>query len=217
MTVLFNPYQTNHYLADEGSLFSARSPTPGTGLATVAAPTSITDDTKPFLALFALKPVAIMRVRLMFASLGGGTITSLRSCFKMDAAARGAFNQNGGVIGGSVLSFLNRNGNSAKATSCQLLAGANTAPTATASMQLYDDDLVRSVSPVVGDRYEWRFGTPSEPNTAMPTLATVAERYFYPEAMKVAANTWWFMHLALAGQTSASALEVQIDVAARDG
>ncbi|HYC99696.1 MAG TPA: hypothetical protein VEB22_00585, partial [Phycisphaerales bacterium] len=49
--VVLSVHQKQHTLADEGSYFVARNPTPGTGVAGHAAPTTL-DDTKPFLELF---------------------------------------------------------------------------------------------------------------------------------------------------------------------
>ncbi len=140
-------------LAEEGSYFVTTNPTPLTGIAGHAAPTTL-DDTKPALLVknnHATKNIYIdfLRWRLTVAGANG---TLLACAAKIDSLTSRY------TSGGSSLTPQNCNMNSGNASSALVYNGAVVASAAGASARLLDFTQLRTVIPVVGDIYQFDFG-----------------------------------------------------------
>lgn len=136
--------------ADEGSYFTARNPTPGTGLATHAAPTTF-DETKPTLVVYnggqnRIYP-QFLRLHILTASTGA---VRVQYTLAVDQGNRYA-------SGGSALTVQNVNMDNTFSSGATITAGAPVASAASGSRRVLDHVVFRGTIDVIEDSYELIF------------------------------------------------------------
>lgn len=212
---LFTQSLNRRSLTDEGSFFIATSPTPGTGIAGHAAPTTV-DDTKPFLLLKNNYTATDGRqlylewvlIQCTAAGTGGSNI---RWAAKTDAAGVNRY-----TSGGSAITPINPNNASSETPTVTMVAGAVIAPAASANARLIQSHLFRSVINVVGDTYLIRFGSEA------PTLNGVVINGTNPAQVEVDfpqvildPQATFLLHQASASQSAAASYEFAACFSAR--
>ncbi len=205
--------------ADEGSLFTITNPTPGTGIATIAAPTTLAD-TSPFImfknnwAIDDAQRKRIIPKWLRLTVTAPGTAgTALRFAAKTDGIFTGRYTSGATVIAGNntigtpTNNPINTNAGSSVASSILFYAGPLVAAAAV-SPRLVDHVLVRPVIPVVGDTYFFLFGG-NEGNigSLIPSGTAIADRVFCMAPMVVPPAHWGLFHIWLPSQSAASSYE----------
>ncbi len=194
-----------HLLADEGGYFATLSPTPGTGLAGHAAPTTM-DNTKPFVLIknndaIGGKSLYLDYIKLTETVAGaGGTLNY--ATHLLDGGA-------GFTSGGSVLSPTSPNLGVNTQSIAQIWSGAVIA-TAGGSQRIVSNQRRRTVIPVVGDVCLFDFGGPTV-GSGMPTEGTTElERVFKCPPVIIAPQGFYKLVLWRGSQSGADSLEVEI-------
>lgn len=193
--------------ADFGAYFTAVNPTPGTGLATIAAQATLAD-TSPFVSIHAPsngRVVVLDYVRFTMAVIGTGA-AGARFAVKTDVG--GKANPTGSTIG----SLVNvRAAVAQRAATCSVFGGPLVAAAAI-TPQLLHHAFLRGVAPVVGDSYLVRFGAMSpEPITDLAQAGTaIAAICVDAPPVIVAPGTCAQLHLYFPSQTVASNVEVEL-------
>lgn len=147
-----------HALADEGGYFTAKNPTQGTGIAGIAAATTIADTAAlMFLRNGASNDKRIYLDYILLAVTAAGTNGT-----NWSFAMRGDKGNTRYTSGGSVITPKNPNMGSARTPGIDTLVfGAIVAAAATSEMRDLHGLPVRSVIKVVGDKYLFKFGDSS--------------------------------------------------------
>ncbi len=196
--------------ADEGSYFLATNPTPGTGIAGHAAPTTI-DDTKPFLLLRnGASPAANAKrcyldyIKLQTTAAGAGATTTLFGC-KLDKGA------NRYTSGGSTLTPVNPNMDSSASPAMTVKAGAVVAAAASADVRLLTGgQLARSVVTVVGDTYLWVFGQGRQLSSMIVAGTAIANIVYAMPPVVIGPEQMFLLHQGGASQSGAHSFEIEI-------
>lgn len=193
------------FLADEGSYFCTLNPTPGTGIAGHAAPTTF-DNTKPFVMIKNNDTVGGKSIYLDYIKLtetvagAGGTLNY--ATHVLDAGA-------GYSSGGSTLTPVSPNLNVNGQTIAQVYAGAVVA-TAGGSQRVVTSQRRRTIIPVVGDVCIFDFGGQAS-SSGMPTEGvTELERIFKCPPVIIAPQGFYKLVLWRGSQSGADSLEVEI-------
>jgi hypothetical protein len=143
-------------LADEGSYFVATNPTPGTGLASIAAADGVDDEE----ALIYLrnenatgsgKRIYLDYLRIQ-TTVAGASGTNLRWVAQLDSGSDRYSS------GGTAVTPVNVNMASTEATGADLAVGAVVLTAETAQVRLLGNGLLRPAIAVAGDTYLWDFG-----------------------------------------------------------
>lgn len=198
-------------LADEGSYFLDRNPTPGTGLATIAAPTAL-DDTKPFILLMNQAAATLSPSRRIYldylkliVTAAGTAGASINVSVKIDAAGVDRY-----TSGGSAITPVNPNMDSSATTNARVHAGA-LVTTAANGARLVGHQLIRKVIPVVGDTYYLNFGAPTGPVGGSASDGTAAAQLTFPmPPVIIGPGQQALIHLWLPSQSAASSYEVEL-------
>jgi hypothetical protein len=145
-------------LGDSANYYIASNPTPGTGIIT-GHPTTLVSTT-PALILFngGLLNVYLLWMRLGITVASTGNVTNTNFSHSIDAG-----NRNLGNTAGTALTINNTNIMSNSKSSVQATFGAITGATAASSNErIMGNDWFRvALIDIVGDVYEWQYGTPS--------------------------------------------------------
>lgn len=207
------PLMKNYALAEEGSYYVLSTPTPGTGIATIAALTTLAD-TSPFILVRNNNSVAsglrlsldYIKLRATAAGTGG---TAISFAAKVDASATARYTSGNGLASVNI-SGLNVNGDDSTADGCQWNAGALVAAAA-GNARLLSSGVIRSVIPVVGDVYLFTFGG-IDPN--LPSMAingtSVAYLTLPCAPMIVGPQQSGAFHIWLPSQSAASSYEIEV-------
>lgn len=209
----------NHYaLADEGSAFVIGNATPGTGLATTAAPTTFSATT-PFLILQNMEQLGgqslfLDYIRLTTTAAGtGGTALHVTTVLEPSSVARytsGAtliVNASGATGGQAV----NPKSGAPAPTTVSAYVGPITATAATANARTLAPDLVlRSQIPVANDSYLIKFGgVEGAPGNSVS--ATTASQVVVAHAPVVLdPQSSFLLHLWLPAQSAASSYQIEV-------
>lgn len=201
-------------LVDEGSCFVATNPTPGTGIATIAAPTTLVD-TAPFLLIQNGNPVSSVKTRIYLEQLkitctaAGTGGTSIRYAVKTDTSG------NRYTSGGSIIVPQCTNRDSDRSSMARIYAGAVVASAAT-DARLLGHGLLRPVIPVIGDVYVISFGGCDASSTALITSGVAITNVVagHP-AVAIGPGQWAAIHLWLPAQTVASSYEFELSYTER--
>lgn len=198
-----------HLYADEGTYFLATNPTPGTGLATIAAQASLAD-TAPFVLIKNGNPAGGKRIYMdqlvLIATAAGTGGTAIHFAAKIDAAAGGARY----TSGGSQITPVNTNGDDGTVSQATVYAGAIVAAAA-GNPRLLSHRLVRPVIPVVGDTYVFNFGgAGSGVGGLVPSGTAISQQNFDVSPMIIGPGEWGQLHIWLPSQTVASSFEVEL-------
>lgn len=199
-----------HNLADEGTYYIASSPTPGTGLPTIAALTALVD-TSPFIFVrnnFSVTDPLRKRIYLDYLKLictaAGTAGASIRYAVKIDSSRIGV------PTGGTLITPNNVNMDFNQWSQAQIYAGALVAPAAN-SPRLLGSGLIRPVIPVVGDTYIINFGgmDPSVGSLA-PAGTANSDRVFSHAPVSIGAQQIANLHIWLPSQSAASSYECEL-------
>lgn len=199
-----------HPLADEGSYFVARNPTPGTGIATAAAPTALSD-TVSFLTLFnnaAASQVPSRRIYLDYLKLivtaAGTAGTAVNLTLKIDNIQRF-------TSGGTAITPTNPNMDLTTASAAICNAGALTTTAASSAVRIVGHQQMRPVIPVVGDTYVFNFGGSAHAVGANIINGTAPATLVFPMAPVIIGpqhTAVWSLWLPT--QSAASSYEIEL-------
>ncbi len=147
-----------HGLADEGTMFVATNPTPGTAIAGITAADGL-DDLEALLFLrhgaSSTKRLYLLDIELQTAAAGTNG-TNFAYAMKIDKGTSRF------ASGGSSITPKNPNAASAATTEIDRLQFGAVVPTAaTSEVRLIDHGLLRTVIKVIGDKYRFVFGDSS--------------------------------------------------------
>src|SRR5579872_531861 len=197
-----------HIYADEGSYFLATNPTPGTGLATIAAQASLAD-TAPFILIRNGNPTGGKRIyidQVMLIVTAPGTAgTAIHFAAKIDATPGARY-----TSGGSTITPVNVNGDDGNQTNATIYAGTIVA-TAAGNPKLLSHRLVRPVIPVIGDTYVFNFaGAGSGVGGLVPSGTAISQQNFDVSPMVIGPGQWGQIHIWLPSQSAASSYEFEL-------
>jgi hypothetical protein len=198
-----------HAVADEGSYFVVTNPTPGTGIAGHAAP-STSEATKPLLYLrntLELGADEGKRVYLDYIQLqvtaAGSNGTNVRAILRADSG-NDRFSS-----GGSALTPVNPNMASTETSGVTARFGAVTAAAASSDVRLVHHQLVRPVINVVGDTYLFTFGASSRrANGLIPSGTTIANVEVNCPPVVLGPKQMFLLHMLATSQSAAASYEV---------
>lgn len=200
--------------ADEGSHFIATNPTPGTGIATIAALASLVD-TSPFILIRNDNPVATVKTRIyldylkLVCTAVGTAGTAVRYAIKTDSAG------NRYTSGGSMITPVCTNRDSDRSSMAQIYAGALVAAAAT-SGRLLGHGLFRSAIPVINDSYMLNFGGSDPAPTALVNNgATLTNANAVHPPVVIGPGQWCAIHIWLPSQSAASSWEFELSYVER--
>ena len=199
-------WNTQHALADEGAYFVSTNPAPGTGLATIAAPTTLAD-TSPFILVKNNHKAGGKRLYLDFLKLictaAGTGGASIHAAVKIDDV-----NPTRYTSGGSQITPVNVNMDDAGQSGALVYAGALVAAAASAAVRLVDHALLRPVIPVVGDTYYLNFGgAENMVGSLAPAGTAIAQQSFNFPPVVIGPGQWAAIHVWLPSQSAASSYE----------
>jgi hypothetical protein len=193
-------------LADEGSYFVALNPTPGTGIAGHAAPTTF-DNTKPFILIknvdaFGGKRMYLDYIKLVVTAAGTAGNTNFAT-HQLDGGA-------GYTSGGSQLTTVSPNIDMAPSSIALIYAGAAVATAGTSPRTIASQN-VRTVIPVVGDTYVFTFANQLPAFVGLPIEGTlICERAIHVPPVVIGPNEWYKLVLWRASQSAAASYEVEM-------
>lgn len=197
--------------ADEGSYFIATNPTPGTGIATLAAPTTFVD-TSPFLILqnnWTATDPRSRRIYLDYLRLqctaAGTNGSAIRWAIRTDTST------NRWTSGGSTLTPVNVNQDDGTSSKAVINVGALVASAATGAARLLGSSLIRPVIPVVGDTYVINFGGHENGlNSLAPAGVAIANVQINTSPVVIGPGQVMLFHLWLTAQSAASSYEIEL-------
>jgi hypothetical protein len=195
-------------LAAVGSYFVASSPTPGTGIASLAAPTAF-DDTKPFILInnaHESKTLTLDYIKLTCTAPGTAG-TALHYGSKIDGVNATRY-----TSGGSTLTPKNVNMGSSQQSSAVIYCGAIVAAAVSSAARLLGHSVLRPVIPVIGDTVLFAFGSDLGGGLASLAVAgTAICNVVVPHTPVLLAPTQWYaLHLWLPSQSAACSFETEI-------
>lgn len=194
---------------DQGSLFVCTNPTPGTGVAGIAATGAFADAESTFLvrnAATAGEDVRVILERLrVTVTVAGTNGTDHRYVSKLDTGTTRY------TSGGGLIAAVNPNMQSTAVPKAAVYMGALVTTAASASARLVACGLIRSVIAVVGDQYVFDFGGQSVPTSGIPTEGTLQANVLinHPPVVLGPTDQWVFSLFATA-QTVATSYEFEL-------
>jgi hypothetical protein len=189
--------------------YVARNPTPGTGLATIAAPTALAD-TSPFVvikngaAVDDGTRVSIDYIRLICTAAGTGG-TSLRYDVKTDQGSTRL-----PTSGNTTLAVNPVNRDCGVQSITRIDAGALVAPAASDAKLVYGG-LLKNAIPAAGDVYTLLF---NDENPAVVN-AIATQVMFAHGPLIIGPQQFALLHLWLPSQSAASSYEVEVGISER--
>lgn len=195
-------------LCDEGSYFVATNPTPGTGIAGIAASDGNNDLENLICVYNAATAAAGTRIYLDYLQLlvtaAGTNGTTTEWVSKIDDSDRY-------TSGGSAITEVNCNMDSTESTSARLHFGALVSPAAS-NQRLVGHGTLRSVIAVVEDTYTFDFGAGvSGMTSSLQTTGTAVAHIYVPHAPVILGpGDSWLFQINAASQTAASSFEFQL-------
>lgn len=195
-------------LADVGQYFVATNPTPGTGIAGIAAADG-NDDLENLVSVYnedtaaGGKRIYLDFLHLVVTAAGtAGSTTTFVS--KTDSSDRY-------TSGGSAITEVNVNRDSSTASIARLHFGALVSPAAT-SQRLVGHGRIRSVITVVGDTYVVDFGSAGRGySSSLATAGTAIAHIVIPHVpVIIGPGHSWLFQINAASQTGASSYEFQL-------
>jgi hypothetical protein len=200
-------------LCSEGSLFVATNPTPGTGVAGIAA-TGAFSDAESLLHV-RVNDASVKRhipIALLLEVTAAGTNgTNLAFAIKGDTGATRY------TSGGAALAPVNPNMRSANVPESTSYFGALVTAPATASARLISHGLLRSVIAVVGDKFLFTWGSAGAGLPAGMVMEGTAQAAIHRNvpAMELGATDQMVMSLFAASQTGAISFQYEYIFAER--
>lgn len=203
--------------ADEGSLFVTRTPTPGTGTATITAPTAYVA-TSPYIIVTNANPVGGKNVWLDRINLNlvtpGTSSTDLQIATALDNIARYV----SGGLGGAgtnlaaILAGPYPTNNGAPVSSAALIyAGALVAAAASPANRILINRYLRTAIAVAKDTYEINFGACDQSlDGVLNSGAAIAQRSIPHPAVCIAPGGSFLLHLYGTAMAAATTCEVEV-------
>ena len=190
----------------DGNYYVLRNATPATGIAGHAAATTL-DDTKPFCYMrndstaAAPRLIELDYIRTWVTAAGTGG-TNLRFGIKTDTGTARY------TSGGTAVTPVNPNMQSANAASMTAYLGAIVAAAASSSVRLVSHGLIRTVINVVGDSYTFNFGRGQLAGSGIPTEGTLqAHLQFACPPITIGPTDQFLFHFFSGSQSAASSHE----------
>ena len=209
-------YAKQAKLAEEGSYFITRSPTPNTGIATTASLGSYADTT-PFLIVSNNNPSGGRNIFLDYIKLtctAAGNGTTLNYATKIDSTMRWSSAGAGGA--GTFLTTIllgpyPTNTAAPVNSNALVFAGAVTATSSSSNARTLSNGWLRSVVPVVNDVYYWNFsGVDQMLDGVLISGTNVVQRCLPHSPVMISPQGSFLLYLWLASQSSASSYEVEV-------
>ncbi len=198
-----------------GQHFTAMNPTPGTGLAGHAAPTTF-DATKPFLLVYNSSYDQILYPMFLRLSLTAASVGNTVQRFTQVLDPGGSSTATGipatrFVSGGTLLVPTNTNMRSNAATAAKVYAGAVVAAAANAGARTVANTTFRTVLGVVGDVYQLTWASPvmGDPASLITTGTAVSNVSFGYSPMAIGPGQSLLVHQWAASQSAAPSFEVE--------
>lgn len=208
--VMVGAYGSKMYVpGEEGRYFLGVNPTPGTGIAGHAAPTTI-DNTKPLVflrnnaAMGSNRRVFLDYIKLLVTAAGTNG-TNVRYACKVDSGGT-RFSS-----GPAVTAIANACIGSGETPQAELRFGAVVATAATAAVRLLNHGIVRPVITVVEDIYLFTFGQSEKRlNALAPGGTAIANVEINCVPICLDPQTTFLLHIASASQSAASSYEYEV-------
>ena len=189
-------------MADSANYYVAVTPTPGTGIIS-AGPTTLVSTT-PSLVVF---NGGLLNVYLIYLKLGstvvGGGAAFHNYTHSVDQGNRY-------TSGGTALTINNTNSLANAKSSVQATWGSLTATTATANERKLGNDWFRSGADVVGDVYEFQYGSPVGGATSGTQVATVMNTVRSTCPIVLQPQSSYILNLWASTNTQGVTMEVQL-------
>lgn len=195
----------SYVFAEEGSYFVALNPTPATGIAGHAAPTTF-DNTKPFILIRNNDQVGGKRIYLDYIKL---PITAVGAGGTLNYATHALDTGAGYTSGGSVLSAVSPNGEFGGGSVAQVYAGAVVA-TASGSQRVVAHQRMRTPVSVVGDIQLFDFGGICQASGMALEGTTELERIVKCPPVIIPPQGWYKLVLWRPSQSGANSYEIEI-------
>lgn len=190
--------------SDLGQYFVAVNPTPGTGIASAAAPTTLVETT-PLLTIFnngnATVYLMYLRLTITAGSTGG---TAVNYTHSLDSGNRYS-------SGGTALTISNVNGGNTNGSNAVLTYGAVTATAKSSKQRNLGNLIIRpSVIDQTGDKYEIQYGEGSS-GSVTPFNGTNPGYFVVPAPPVVIQPQWTYLvNLWKTSMSAAQSAEVEI-------
>lgn len=194
---------------DEGSYFVATNPTPGTGIAGIAATGAFADAESLLLVHNANTDASAKRVYIDYLRLtvtaAGTDGTDHRYVSKLDSSVDRY------TSGGSAITPVNPNMDDSSTAAATVKFGALVTTAASANARLVSNGLLRNVITVVGDVYTFDFGgdVPAAPSHAVAGTA-IANLVVRHPPIVLGPGDSWVLSLHATAQTGATSYEFEL-------
>ena len=209
-----------HKLADEGSMFVTRTPTPGTGQASTANVTAYSATT-PFIVIQNPNPVGgknifLDTIKLLLTAAGNPTtliyITSIDTVPVFNGlGASAAGGNNTGVATNILLGPTPTTTIGAVASQALIWAGTVAAISAGPNRHILSNGPLRTAAPVVNDQYIFNFGgVDMALDGVLVSGAAIAQRSIPHPPVCIGPQGSFMLCLAGAGMSSAVSCEIEI-------
>ena len=206
-----------HKLSDEGSYFLTRSPTIGTGIATIVASNAFAD-TSPYIILTNNNPVGGRNIYLdyilMRLTVAGTSSTNLQWAVRIDNIPRYSSGGVGGAGTGltAILQGPVPTNTGAPANSSALVyAGALVAVAGSTNVRTLGNGMLRSAIAVVNDSYLINFaGIDMQQDGVLVSGTAIAQRSVTHPPVCIAPQGSFLLHLWGTSQAAATSCEIEI-------
>lgn len=206
-----------HKLNDEGSYYVTRTPTPGTGVASITTPTAYVA-TSPYIIVTNNNPVGGKNLWLDYINLNmitpGTSSTDLQFATALDTVAR--YSSGGAGGSGTSLSTILQgplpNNSGAPANSAALVyAGALVAVAASPQNRILCNRYIRSVIAITKDTYHIPFGaTDIGLDSLAASTVTLVQRSIPHPPVCIAPGGSFLFHLYGTAMAAATTCEVEV-------
>ncbi len=206
-----------HKFADEGSYYMTRSPTVGTGLATIAAQSSFAD-ASPFLIVTNGNPVGGKSIYLDYIKLtstvAGTNGTNLLYATKLDNIARwasGGWGSSNTGVAQVMLGPYPTNTAAQAQSAAQVYAGALVAVASSSQARTLSNGICRTAITVVNDQYLFNFaGCDMALDGVLVSGTNIAQRSIIHAPVVIGPGASFLLHIWAASQTVASNFELEM-------
>ena len=209
-----------HGLNDEGTYFTTRTPTVGTGLATTATPTTYVN-TNAFLCITNVNPPGGKNLWLDYISLGctapGTAGTALQAVTAIDTIPRYSSGATGGGYGTNLAAILqgpatNNTNLPYGGSSALVYAGPLVVVAPGPSARVLSNPWLRRQIPVINDRYLLNFGQSDMPTAGASGVAqaTALDASIPHAPVCIGPGGSFLLTLVLPSQSAASSYEVEV-------
>ena len=209
-----------HKLADEGSYFITRTPTPGTGQASTANVTAYSSTT-PFIVIQNANPVGgknvyLDYIKLLLTAAGNPTtllyVTAIDTVPVFSGLGASAAGGNNTGVPTNILNGPNPvNTGGGVASQAMIWAGTVAAISAGGGRRILSNGPIRTAAPVVNDQYLFNFGgCDLSLDGVLVSGAAIAQRSIPHAPVCIGPQGSFLLHLAGAGMSSAVSCEIEI-------